>query len=219
MFADTQISNLFPTPLWILDLADPVPMNAALTRAIADLLTPRPQVPIGTSLQTDPVLHTLPAFADFAKATAEAVNAALASMHVKHAGWGFSGMWANINPTGAKNTPHTHPNNFLSGVYYVVTPGTSGRIQFQDPRPQAGVMMPPTAQPSPYVSNEVTVEAKPGRFVLFPGWLVHGVPTNTTEQDRISISFNVMFDRFAETMAAPLWAGRATAKIGKTTPP
>ena len=30
----------------------------------------------------------------------------------------------------------------------------------------------------------------PGKLILFPGWLPHGVKTNTTDTDRISLSFN-----------------------------
>ena len=31
--------------------------------------------------------------------------------------------------------------------------------------------------------------------MMFPGWLKHGVYTNTTDNTRISISFNIEFDR------------------------
>ncbi|MGH8628692.1 MAG: putative 2OG-Fe(II) oxygenase [Gammaproteobacteria bacterium] len=32
-----------------------------------------------------------------------------------------TGCWANVNGIGASHGVHTHPNNFLSGVYYVQT--------------------------------------------------------------------------------------------------
>ena len=35
------------------------------------------------------------------------------------------------------------------------------------------------------------VEAKPSMFVLFPSWLDHYVLVHTTDEPRISISFNV----------------------------
>ena len=31
----------------------------------------------------------------------------------------MTGLWAMINPPGARNTVHTHPLKFLSGVYYL----------------------------------------------------------------------------------------------------
>ena len=31
----------------------------------------------------------------------------------------ITGCWANINPPAAYHPTHNHPNNYLSGVYYV----------------------------------------------------------------------------------------------------
>ena len=38
-------------------------------------------------------------------------------------------MWANINPPGGYNRPHTHPNSLWSGVYYVKAPSNSGHLK------------------------------------------------------------------------------------------
>ena len=46
---------------------------------------------------------------------------------------------------------------------------------------------------------------KPGTLVLFPAWLEHSVPPNGSAENRISLSFNVMFSRYGETMTRPLW--------------
>jgi hypothetical protein len=35
--------------------------------------------------------------------------------------------------------------------------------------------------------------------------LTHSVDANTSDQTRISISFNVMFSAFAQKMSPPLW--------------
>jgi hypothetical protein len=35
----------------------------------------------------------------------------------------ITGCWANVNPPGSYHPTHNHPNNFLSGVYYVDIPG------------------------------------------------------------------------------------------------
>ncbi|MEE8333082.1 MAG: TIGR02466 family protein, partial [Alphaproteobacteria bacterium] len=117
----------------------------------------------------------------------------------------FTGFWANINPTGASATAHAHPNNFLGGVYYVQTDPEGDSIYFTDPRPQAGVISPPYKEENIYSGNEASVPAKPGRMVVFPAWLVHGVPANGSEHDRISMSFNVMFPQFTENMSQPKW--------------
>lgn len=51
-----------------------------------------------------------------------------------------------------------------------------------------------------------------GRMVMFPAWLKHRVPTGETTIERVSISFNLMFRNFAETIAKPRWKGTAGDK-------
>ena len=109
--------------------------------------------------------------------------------------------------TSAKHSVHSHPNNFLSGVYYVQSDAKANVIRFYDPRPQAEVMMPPRTQRNVYNANLIELETKPGRLVLFPAWLKHDVPTNLSDRERISVSFDMMFPRYTESMSTPLWKG------------
>ena len=39
------------------------------------------------------------------------------------------------------------------------------------------------------------VPSATGTILLFPGWLKHGIMTNETEHDRVSFSFDIIFDR------------------------
>jgi len=207
IFENTDVSEIFPTPLWILDLKRDVhePLNRHLRARIDDLLTPRPPAAIGIPLQTDPILHTLEEFDGLMSIVREAVSAALGFLQTDHHGFEITGCWANINPTGAINSSHTHPNNYLSGVYYVATPAQSGDIEFSDPRPQATAIVPPIKQRNKYNSNSISLDVKPGRLVLFPAWLVHAVRVNQSPGERITISFNAVFTDFGERMTKPLW--------------
>ena len=45
------------------------------------------------------------------------------------------------------------------------------------------------------LANRQEFKPEVGRIVLFPGWLQHGIMTNSTDDTRISLSFNVIFDR------------------------
>jgi hypothetical protein len=150
----------------------------------------------------------------------KAGTAALAFLDLKNRDFDITGCWANINPTGGLNSPHTHPNNFLSGVYYVSLPANSGQIVFADPRPQAASILPPAGKWNKYVGNEIKLEVKAGRMVIFPAWLagrmvifpawlVHSVPVNRSPEERISVSFNLMFKDFTENVSKPLWTGTA----------
>ena len=46
----------------------------------------------------------------------------------------ITGMWANKLKVGESHPPHTHSNNFLSGVYYLEAGENTSNIQFFDPR-------------------------------------------------------------------------------------
>ena len=51
-------------------------------------------------------------------------------------------MWANVLKKNETHQPHTHSNNFLSGVFYIDADDTMPGITFQDPRPGANVILP-----------------------------------------------------------------------------
>jgi uncharacterized protein (TIGR02466 family) len=209
MFATTSVQEFFPTPIWIIDLQADVAgaLNDRLLAQFERLTDPHATAGVGSTWQTDPDLHTRPEFAELTGLLRKAVKACLDFLEVDYADFVITGCWANFNPTGGLNSAHTHPNNYLSGVYYLRTPAGAETIEFTDPRPAAIACMPRAKHLNRFNGNRMTVQAKPGRFVLFPAWLSHSVPVNRTNQERVSIAFNAMFANFAETMGAPLWKG------------
>lgn len=206
--ADMRVLELFPTPLWSIDLepAAAKTLNAQLLAEIERLLSPRPPVPRGGSWQTDPVLHRHPGFAALGGLIERTALGALKFLALKSPRAAITGMWANINPRGGQASAHMHPNNFLSAVYYVQVPAGEGIIQFTDPRPAAEVMLPPIAEENRFNGNRRIYEVKPGRLLLFPAWLRHDVPPNRSDAERISIAANLMLQDYAAA-AAPLWTG------------
>ena len=110
------------------------------------------------------------------------------------------------------NSSHHHPNNYLSGVYYVAIPEGTGKIEFIDPRPRANMIQPAMQKLNKYAGDRIILDVQEGRFVLFPAWLNHAVPMNRGNGERVSIAFNIMFKQFTETMARPLWSGAASVK-------
>jgi len=209
MFATTSVQEFFPTPIWVVDLQADVAdaLNERLLAHFERLAGLRPEIGVGSTWQTDPDLHKRPEFAELTSLLRKVVKACLDFLQVDYADFLITGCWANFNPTGGLNSAHTHPNNYLSGVYYVSTPTGADAIEFTDPRPAAVACMPRVKQLNRFNGNRMTVQAKPGRFVLFPAWLSHNVPVNRTNHERVSIAFNAMFANFAETMSSPLWKG------------
>jgi uncharacterized protein (TIGR02466 family) len=207
MYANIAVNELFPTPFWTVDLKPEKyePMNAAIVAAIDDLMSPWPELGVGGTWQTDQDLHLLDEFAELTAVINNAVKGAFEFLEIAYDGFEITGCWANINPKGAKHSNHSHPNNYLSGVYYVKTGKGADRIQFIDPRTQAEIIMPPAKTQNKFNGNKVTVEARDGRLVMFPAYLKHEVPMNTSDENRISIAFNVMFTNYTESMSKPLW--------------
>ncbi len=113
--------------------------------------------------------------------------------------WHLQG-WPNINRFGDYHNLHNHPHAWLSGTYYVTVPEnpldlpgradrTPGAISFFDPRPQANMN---AISKDGQVDPEYRVQPKAGEILLWPAFLHHAVHPNLSEDERISVSFNVV---------------------------
>ena len=209
MFGSLSPQEIFPTHLWIQDLATDVatPLNEQLADMLDKLTRPRPVPTPGTNWQTAQTLHELPEFGELMNGFLAASAETLTKLDIEHGGIEISGCWANISPKGAVHLPHHHPNNYLSGIYYVHTADGSDRVTFYDPSEINDILAPPLRSANKYNYKEYAIPAKPGRLVIFPAWLRHSVPENTSDQLRISISFNIIFSDFTKTIAKPKWDG------------
>lgn len=207
MFSDSKIQGLFPTNLWVNDLEPEraETLNRSLTATLQELMKGGPPIRPDETWQSDQNLHRLPDFAELMSVVDAALTNVLDSLEVIHSGFRITGCWANLGPPSAGHQGHTHPNNYLSGVYYVRTPEGATGINFHDPRPQVDIISPAVRRRNQYNSAIVTVPVRAGRLIVFPAWLGHSVFPNRSREVRISISFNMMFDAFAETIAAPKW--------------
>jgi hypothetical protein len=85
------------------------------------------------------------------------------------------GFWLNAQGPGQSTSEHTHEecDELLSGVYYVKVPAESGDLLLRDG----------------YFRIQVTPVA--GLFLFFPPNLPHRVETNRSDEQRLSIAFNI----------------------------
>ena len=134
----TEIVPLFPTLIWKMQLAKDAyePINENITARLRALAAGTPGLPPGGKLQTDQTLHQLPEFQALAEIIHGASTGVLDFLKIVYDGIAITGCWANISPPGTAHGRHSHPNNFLSGVYYVSAPTGGEVITFYDPRPQ-----------------------------------------------------------------------------------
>ena len=209
MIEKQEVQELFPAPLWVVVFLFVVVfvLFVLFLVVFVCLFLPRPKVPAGSNWQTPQDLHKRPAFAEFVQLVETAARGVARFLQVDQYPMVVTGCWANVNPPGAYHPTHHHPNNYLSGVYYVAVPPAGSRIQFQDPRPS--MIMPRPRQYSRLTANGADAQSKEGRLLIFPAWVKHNVPANDGTTERISISFNLMFTNFTETMASPMWDATA----------
>lgn len=117
--ADAEVLRVFPTFIWKAQLKPAIyrDLNAQILRKL-DALIPR-ELAAGTGWQSGYGLHTAEDFRPLISCIRRAVEQVLQFLRIRPPGFEVTGCWANVNCPGAARGMHTHPNNFLSGVYYV----------------------------------------------------------------------------------------------------
>jgi uncharacterized protein (TIGR02466 family) len=199
----SDVVRVFPTFVWKtqLDEAAYEPINQTI----------RAQLPqwAGTSAngawQSGRGLHKLEALSSLVAYMDTEVRRVTDFLKIGSSEFAITGCWANALDPGAGHAVHSHPNNFLSGVYYVQVQPGADTVNFHDPRPQTGIIRPPVTELTAYNTDQVVVPVAEGMLLLFPAWLPHSVDANRSDRQRISISFNVMFTDYEKRISPPLW--------------
>ncbi len=103
----------------------------------------------------------------------------------------ITNMWAIINIGGASNARHHHGNSDISAAYYVRAPENCGEIVFYDPRPAPVFSHPKSTKINQLNAMVNSISPVEGGLVLFPSYLDHSVNPNSSNKERIVISFNI----------------------------
>ena len=191
-----ELNLVFPTPIWTSFVDDYQTINKTMLNYIQSL---QAKNPLGTkhsnvfgwhSENFDLEDETIKFFVSSIKSK---IKRAIDDM-----GWDseksqtkITNMWAIINKKGASNARHTHPNSYLSAVYYIKAPIDCGDILFFDPRSAKVNRKPPTTKPNKLNAEEVNITPQDGMLVFFPSYLHHAVDENMSDEERVVISFNV----------------------------
>jgi uncharacterized protein (TIGR02466 family) len=201
---------MFPTLVWRADLLPEIHrrINSDILKALVELRRANPALARGQAWQSDHGLHRLPSFRRLVACIDDAAASALRCLKIGCDAFEITACWANVNAPEAGHRMHTHPNNFLSGAYYVQTREGADTINFHDPRSQTAIVRPPVTELTADNTDQVVVKVADGTLLVFPAWLPHSVDGNASGDERISISFNIMFSAYAETMSKPLWEPR-----------
>ncbi len=204
---NSDILSIFPTFVWTIQSTPDFynKVNTKILKALKGLNPDLASISPGGSWQSHQQLHKHKEFNDLVPRILATAKTVLQFLKINYDAIEITGCWANINSTGASHAIHSHPNNFLSGVYYLQTPAGADTVNFHDPRPQTGIIRPPVAELTAQNTDQVVVNVSEGALLMFPAYLCHSVSPNESDKNRISISFNLMFSLFAENLSEPLW--------------
>ena len=207
VFESVQPMRMFPTVVW---KAQVKPrrrsrLNTSIRAKLADLRRDAVALNRGQAWQSGHTLHELEVLRELVETIKAATVAALKYTRVGYTDFQITGCWANVNAPGAVHRPHGHPNNYLSGVYYVQVPKGGDTVNFHDPRIQTAILRPPLQELTADNADQVVMAIRAGTLLLFPSWFQHSVEANHGKRERISISFNIMFSAYAENLSKPMW--------------
>jgi len=102
-------------------------------------------------------------------------------------------IWININKKHDYNMMHEHPRSLISGVFYVKTPEDCGDILFTNPNTsiQHYIDQSKLEKNNPFNSYSWAITPTENTLIMFPSWLPHHTLPNLSDEDRISIAFNI----------------------------
>lgn len=196
-----HINPAFPTPIYENVLSDERIQNEFLV-AINDLKEKDAfQLNASTDCQllSDPTFlknlfdtYNLDTFKSYLEENVKSYVKMVVPEYVKNRNYDFQieTSWLTLNKKGHYSHLHHHADADISGVYYVQTTGQDGALVFENPnRLITTSYLLNTWQESLYYLPQQN------KLILFPGWLAHRVEKNTTDNERISFSFNIMFKR------------------------
>ena len=109
----------------------------------------------------------------------------------------LNNLWININQKSSFNRPHVHPGATLSGTYYVDCNINSGNLVFKHPSMghQYSLKDESIIDFTEFNAATWTVLPEIGKLIIFPSWLEHYVEPNVSDQERISIAFNIEIEK------------------------
>lgn len=111
--------------------------------------------------------------------------------------WTVKEMWMNVLERGGSQYVHSHANSFISGIFYLTKPHPSAMTVFHKHLSGTDFVFKndSNAQINQFNGDKwILPEADAGDLVLYPSYLLHGVPPNQGEQ-RITLALNAIPDR------------------------
>lgn len=110
----------------------------------------------------------------------------------------ISNSWCTLTRKHEFARMHDHGATDIAGVYYLKTTGKDGNFYFKTPNEQLA-----HSYAFQKIPNAQEIEPREGQLIMWPGFLFHGTKVNNTDDERISISFNIIIKRWWQDQLFP----------------
>lgn len=192
---NTHIFNLFPIPLYVtvyegdttemVKYFDSCEMNPAHGSGYG-------MISKNSYIVDNPVCKD---FADFAMYHFR--KFATEVMRYDYAELQFAQSWLTYKSPGQFHKAHTHPNTLLAGVfYYEFEPGDAAICFSKEIKSFGRSYLEPSLLPDyqnyPYSQEEIYFQPQQNNFIIFPSYVMHGVPPNKTNKIRKALGINAL---------------------------
>lgn len=103
--------------------------------------------------------------------------------------------WLQYNQPASRFVRHDHYGALISGVIYLQTPPNCGNLMFHNPLEARRVtntfFQRVKQEDTDYNFDHISHTPVKGDMIMFESWLPHSVGQNLSNENRISISFNI----------------------------
>jgi uncharacterized protein (TIGR02466 family) len=177
--------TIFGVPIWGFIMQEQKYQSRDYVDCIFEIKDSNPSVKKSNfgGYQTHDNLHKIPVFREFVTSL-EKIGANIFSEYTdnKIQNMQITELWGNINNHGDFNGAHVH-GGVLSGVFYIKTPINCGKLIFKNPAVRSDAHL--------IRMKDYPIIPEPLACIIFPSWLEHYVEPNMSDEERISLSFNL----------------------------
>lgn len=174
--------NIFPIPTRIIDLDEDAQKEIqAYYESMWDEIEEDTEVKVKTTWGRE---QPLPLCPKLIEAIGVGLDGYIHQVDNMNRGVYIEDYWFQEYKHGGAHMPHHHPASSISGVYYIESNNLGSPLVFYNPNSAQHFMN--------YATYSSLVECWQGRLVLFPSWLLHGVPECRNEEThRRVVAFNI----------------------------
>lgn len=191
-----NLMPIYSTPIWQSEYAEFEEQKDIILDACRRYRQENPEPDRTSSIcgyQSPKFLHSKEELAPLFNYISTLANHAAEDLNFAERNIFITSSWVNYNDSRqAMNSQHIHGDVF-SGVFYLKVPEGSGKLSIVNP----GINMmwmgfDLTTEKNQFTAESVKIEPEEGQILLWPSYLPHSVETNDHDDERISISFNVI---------------------------